>query len=450
MADCPSGCLEFIVRRMPAIARMLHVQANRRGPSRCRIGIRHPALEVTHHASSTQGDIGAARRVARGACARRSIVCPPNSATAAGLRSLVCCRHPRTPRACGRAIHRDLGSKIADARSRGSSDRSRTIRRCCRRTSRRCSPIAPSGGRRPRPCIRAVSGATRRGRERKRRERRFSRIITAADGLALSRVIHEHPAVRRAQRLSMGRISGRARITPCASRSGISRRSSIAIRREPRLTRDDERRTARRVRRTSTSISSTSCSRAVRPRRRVLDAGCGDGRNLHYLLRAGFDCFGIDEDAAAVDQVRRRAAQLAPRLPPSHFASAISPRSRGTPRAWTPSSAARCCISRTTRAFRADAAGVVARARARRAVLRAPRVQYRPRDASSVTARRTDAPARRQRRFVVDEPMLLEWTDRLGARLIDPIKTTNVQQQRCMTTWCLAKANGHENIRAAR
>ena len=42
-------------------------------------------------------------------------------------------------------------------------------------------------------------------------------------------------------------------------------------------------------------------------RRRVLDAGCGDGRNLHYLLRAGFDCFGIDEDARSIDQVRRRA-----------------------------------------------------------------------------------------------------------------------------------------------
>jgi len=28
---------------------------------------------------------------------------------------------------------------------------------------------------------------------------------------------------------------------------------------------------------------------------------------------------------------------------------------------------------------------------------------------------------------------------RLGGRLIDPITTTNVQQQRCMTTWCLSK-----------
>jgi tellurite methyltransferase len=42
-------------------------------------------------------------------------------------------------------------------------------------------------------------------------------------------------------------------------------------------------------------------------------------------------------------------------------------------------------------------------------------------------------------RFVVDERMLLEWTERLGAQMLDPIKTTNVQQQRCMTTWCVEK-----------
>ena len=42
-------------------------------------------------------------------------------------------------------------------------------------------------------------------------------------------------------------------------------------------------------------------------------------------------------------------------------------------------------------------------------------------------------------RFVVDETILIECTRRLGGRLLDPIKTTNVQNQRCMTTWCLEK-----------
>jgi hypothetical protein len=42
-------------------------------------------------------------------------------------------------------------------------------------------------------------------------------------------------------------------------------------------------------------------------------------------------------------------------------------------------------------------------------------------------------------RFVVDEALLLETTARLEATLVDPIKTTNVQQQRCMTTWVMEK-----------
>jgi tellurite methyltransferase len=42
-------------------------------------------------------------------------------------------------------------------------------------------------------------------------------------------------------------------------------------------------------------------------------------------------------------------------------------------------------------------------------------------------------------RFVVDEALLLERTASLGGRLLDPIKTTNVQQQRCMTTWVVVK-----------
>ena len=35
-------------------------------------------------------------------------------------------------------------------------------------------------------------------------------------------------------------------------------------------------------------------------RPRVLDAGCGDGRNLRYLLRHGFECYGVDQDQRAV------------------------------------------------------------------------------------------------------------------------------------------------------
>ncbi len=42
-------------------------------------------------------------------------------------------------------------------------------------------------------------------------------------------------------------------------------------------------------------------------------------------------------------------------------------------------------------------------------------------------------------RFLVNEQMLLHYTNKLNGELYEPIKTTNVQNLRCMTTWCLKK-----------
>ena len=42
-------------------------------------------------------------------------------------------------------------------------------------------------------------------------------------------------------------------------------------------------------------------------------------------------------------------------------------------------------------------------------------------------------------RFLVDAAAIAAWTERLGGELIDPIKTTVVQDQRSMTTWVARK-----------
>src|SRR6185436_17282301 len=55
------------------------------------------------------------------------------------------------------------------------------------------------------------------------------------------------------------------------------------------------------------------------PGMRMLDAGCGGGRNLPYFLRHGFDVCAVDADSGAVAQVRRLAAELAPRLCTENF-----------------------------------------------------------------------------------------------------------------------------------
>ena len=42
-------------------------------------------------------------------------------------------------------------------------------------------------------------------------------------------------------------------------------------------------------------------------------------------------------------------------------------------------------------------------------------------------------------RYLVDEALLVQLTAELGGNLLDPLKTTVVQNQRCMTTWVVRK-----------
>ncbi len=51
----------------------------------------------------------------------------------------------------------------------------------------------------------------------------------------------------------------------------------------------------------------------------MLDAGCGYGRNLVYLLREGCEVFALDANAEGVAHVRALAGELAPQLPPENF-----------------------------------------------------------------------------------------------------------------------------------
>jgi hypothetical protein len=44
--------------------------------------------------------------------------------------------------------------------------------------------------------------------------------------------------------------------------------------------------------------------------------------------------------------------------------------------------------------------------------------------------------------FLVDEAMLLRLAGEMNAVLVDPLKTTIVQDYRCMTTWVLRKRRG--------
>ena len=50
----------------------------------------------------------------------------------------------------------------------------------------------------------------------------------------------------------------------------------------------------------------------IGPDMRVLDAGCGGGRNLIYLMRAGADVYGVDRDPRAIEHLVELAGQILP------------------------------------------------------------------------------------------------------------------------------------------
>ena len=175
-------------------------------------------------------------------------------------------------------------------------------------------------------------------------------------------------------------------------------------------------------------------------RPRVLDAGCGDGRNLMYLLRRGFTCFGIDRDPAAIERVRAFAAQLAPELPLQNFRTGELDHLP-----WDDASMDAVVCSAVLH-FASDLAHFDRMIQELWRVLARDGMLF-ARLASNIGLEAAIGPGGRRarlpdgsERFVVDETILLERTQQLGGRLLDPIKTTVVQQQRCMTTWCLQKA----------
>jgi tellurite methyltransferase len=181
----------------------------------------------------------------------------------------------------------------------------------------------------------------------------------------------------------------------------------------------------------------------IRPGARVIEAGCGGGRNIHYLLQAGYDVSAVDTDAHAIDAVRRLAATLAPTLPPSQFS--VEPVEEMS----FPAESADVVLSVAVLHFARDDAQFAAMVQRMWRILRPGGVLF-CRLASNIgmETRMQRISGRRHllpdgsERYLVDEALLLDWTRRLEGALIDPLKTTVVQDQRCMTTWVVRKTGG--------
>jgi tellurite methyltransferase len=176
------------------------------------------------------------------------------------------------------------------------------------------------------------------------------------------------------------------------------------------------------------------------PGMRILDAGCGSGRNVIYFLRTGYEVCAVDESSGAVAQTRQLAAQLAPDLPADNF------REEPVDRLSFPDVSFDVVISSAVLHFADDEQQWDSMVKEMWRVLKPGGIFF-ARLASSIgmedkveliQGRRYQLPDGSER-FLVDEAMLLNVTAKLGGEFIEPIKTTVVQNKRSMTTWCLRK-----------
>jgi len=176
----------------------------------------------------------------------------------------------------------------------------------------------------------------------------------------------------------------------------------------------------------------------IAPGMSVLDAGCGYGRNLVHLLREGCQVFALDLDSDAVEHVRKLSASLGTGLPAENFqVGAIE-------RMPFPDDFADVVLSNAVLHFARDGRHFRAMLAEMWRVLKPGGMLF------CRLGSRIGMDFERIREniflipdgskwFLVDQQMLLGLTEEMNAVLVDPLKTTIVQDYRCMTTWVLRK-----------
>lgn len=180
----------------------------------------------------------------------------------------------------------------------------------------------------------------------------------------------------------------------------------------------------------------------IRPGMKILEVGCGGGRNLAWFLAHDYDVRGVDRDPGAILAAARLAEGLG-RDPAGRFLVETADRLSFGDGEFD------VVVAIAVLHFADDPAHFDAMLDECWRVLR-PGGLFLARLASSIGIEERIEPVGTGRyripdgttRFLVDERRLLAEAERLGARLLDPIRTTVVQGLRAMTTWCLAKGSG--------
>ncbi len=173
----------------------------------------------------------------------------------------------------------------------------------------------------------------------------------------------------------------------------------------------------------------------------ILDAGCGGGRNLIYLLRLGANVYGIDRDKVAVEEVRRLANKIS-KYPESHFQVAELSHLPFNDQAFD------CIICSAVLHFAESETHFRQMVEEMWRVLRPGGIIF-ARFATSIGILDHLQPIEGKKgwyilpdgteRFLGNAHLLNNLTKLLGANMYEPIKTVHVFGMRSMTNWMLLK-----------
>jgi len=177
---------------------------------------------------------------------------------------------------------------------------------------------------------------------------------------------------------------------------------------------------------------------------RLLDAGCGGGRNLSYLLRCGVPVSGVDRSAGAVAEVRRLARELSPR-PLSEYELSNRFREEAIEDLSFADASFDVVVANAVLHFASGEAHFRAMVRQLGRVL-TPGGMLFCRLSTTIGFEGEIEPLGDGRyhlpegsdRYLATEARLHEETARLGT-LLEPLKTTRVENLRTMTTWVVRK-----------
>jgi tellurite methyltransferase len=177
------------------------------------------------------------------------------------------------------------------------------------------------------------------------------------------------------------------------------------------------------------------------PSIKVLDAGSGYGRNIWYFIHRGHNVYANDISQDDILYIRKKAIEINPSLSENNF------RVEAIENSSFPDEYFGLVINNAVLHFSKDIAHFNAMIDAMWRMLETGGTFF-CRLASSIGIESRIQPTGQERhfllpdgskRFLVDETLLLRTTHRLGAQFLEPIKTVNVQNERCMTTWVLKK-----------